>query len=337
MDSALRPMSASQVLDRTFYLYRKNFWLFAGIAMIAPALTTLASLVQVWILGLPTTPDPTRADPAMMQRLFEDMFTRMAVGMTFGLTIYVVGYAIASGATVYAVSMLHLGKTTTIREAYSRITPIFGRILALMVRIFFLAVWPLALSYALLFAVLLGIPNLVKGSPGVGAVLFVVIGALLAVASWFGGVIWAVYAYCRYALAVPACTIENLPVKFSLIRSKFLTKGNVGRVVGIYLLTLLIAIALKSVLEVPAFIASGIFTLRAGAHPSVAWMAWLYVAEFVGTMLAGPIATIAMALVYYDERVRKEAFDLHLMMDAISQTAPPLQTQPASGTMPTVG
>ena len=338
MDSPLRPMSASQVLDRTFYLYRRNFWLFAGIAMIVPALTTLASLAQVWMLGLPTTPDPTKVDPAMMQHFFADIVTRVAVGMSLGMTVYAIGYAIATGATVYAVSMLHLGKATTIQDAYARIKPIFGRILALVVRIFCIASWPLALSYALMFAVFLGIPNMVKGSPGAGAISLVLIGSLLAFAGSVGGLIWFFYAYCRYALAVPACAIENLPVKFSLIRSKFLTKGNVGRVLGVYLLTLLIAIAIKSVLEVPAFIGSGIFTLRAGAHPSVAWLAWLYVAQFVGTMLAGPIATIAMALVYYDERVRKEAFDLHLMMEAISQTAPaPLQTEPASGTIPTVG
>lgn len=338
MESALRPMSASQVLDRTFYLYRRNFWLFAGIAMIVPALTTLVSLGQVWIFGLPSTPDPTKADPVMMQRFFQDMIMRFVVGATLGASVYAVGYAIASGATVYAVSLLHLGNTTTIQEAYSRIKPIFARILALVVRIFCIASWPLALAYALMFAVFLGLPKLVTGSPGAGAVSLVVAGSLLGFVGSIGGTIWFFYAYCRYALAVPACAIENLPVKFSLIRSKFLTRGNVGRVVGVYLLTLLITLAIKGVLEAPAFIASGIFTLRAGAHPSVAWMAYLYLAEFVGTMVAGPIATIAMALIYYDERVRKEAFDLQLMMDAISQTLPaPLQAESVSGTIPTVG
>ncbi len=38
MDASLRPMSTSQVLDRTFFLYRNNFVLFAGIALITPTL-----------------------------------------------------------------------------------------------------------------------------------------------------------------------------------------------------------------------------------------------------------------------------------------------------------
>lgn len=41
------------------------------------------------------------------------------------------------------------------------------------------------------------------------------------------------------------------------------------------------------------------------------------VAGFIAGVLTGPLATIAMSLVYYDERVRKEAFDLQLMMAAL--------------------
>jgi len=43
--------------------------------------------------------------------------------------------------------------------------------------------------------------------------------------------------------------------------------------------------------------------------------------------LVGPLATIAFSLVYYDERVRKEAFDLQLMMATID--APGLQAASA--------
>lgn len=317
MDSALRPMSASQVLDRTFYLYRNNFWLFAGIAMITPALTTLFSLLQIKIFGLPVTPDPAKLDPQLMEQFFQDMIARAIVGMTLGMTVYAVGYAIASGATVYAVSLLHLGKTTTIQESYARIKGIFWRILSLVVRIFFIAAWPLALTYLVMFAAVLGMPAMLKGGAAPARVLLTMGALLLASAGSVGGILWFFYAYCRYALAVPACTIENLPVKYALIRSKFLTKGNVGRVVGIYALTLLIALAVKGVLQMPAFMASGMFSMKSGMHLSAGWLTWMYGAEFIGTMVASPIATIAMALLYYDERVRKEAFDLQLMMDSL--------------------
>jgi hypothetical protein len=41
--------------------------------------------------------------------------------------------------------------------------------------------------------------------------------------------------------------------------------------------------------------------------------------SFIAGGLAGPIATIAIALVYYDQRIRKEAFDLQFMMESITQ------------------
>jgi hypothetical protein len=316
MDSALRPMSASQVLDRTFYLYRTNFALFAGIAMIAPAFTLVAGLLQVWWLGLPATPDPTKMDPDMIRLMFQDLLTRGAIGMTVGMAAYVVGYSIASGATVYAVSMLHLGKSTTIQEAYSRIKPLFGRILALVVRIFAVAAGPLILAYAVLFGLMIFVLGKVKGGPDAGAIIGAGFGFLVGFFSLLGGLVWMVYAFCRYGLAVPACAIENLPVKFSMIRSKFLARGSMGRIFCVYLLTGLIALAFKSVLQTPAYVGTGMFS-RHGMHLNAGWLAWMYAAEFIGTMVAGPISTIAMALVYYDQRVRKEAFDLQLMMDSL--------------------
>jgi hypothetical protein len=59
---------------------------------------------------------------------------------------------------------------------------------------------------------------------------------------------------------------------------------------------------------------------------------WQYVAGFIAGTLAGPIATIAIALLYYDERVRKEAFDLQLMMEAVGEQPP--QTMAAAAQPP---
>jgi hypothetical protein len=41
------------------------------------------------------------------------------------------------------------------------------------------------------------------------------------------------------------------------------------------------------------------------------------IASFVSQCLVGPLATIAFSLLYYDQRVRKEAFDLQHMMETL--------------------
>ena len=69
--------------------------------------------------------------------------------------------------------------------------------------------------------------------------------------------------------------------------------------------------------------------MSARTHMSIAATIWIYIAGFLGETLAGPIITIALVLVYYDQRVRKEAFDLQLMMEAVGEQAQ-MQAVPAT-------
>jgi hypothetical protein len=48
-----------------------------------------------------------------------------------------------------------------------------------------------------------------------------------------------------------------------------------------------------------------------------------HIGSFIAGVVAGPIATTAIALIYYDQRVRKEAFDLQHMMELMGQQAQP--------------
>jgi hypothetical protein len=330
MDTALRPMSASQILDRTFHLYRSNFLVFAGIAAVGPALTVLGGMIQLRIFGMPAIPQPGTFDPAMLRALLG----RTVVGGVISLILYTLGQALASGATVHAVSMLHLGKSTTIVESYRRIRSIFGRILGVMSTAFAIAWGPLMLVYVLLLGAAVALPLLTRGAGGASqgvAAVFAILAVLLTLGGLFVGLGWAIYASCRYALAIPACAVENLRLWPSLKRSWYLSSGNAGRIFGIFLLTGLMSSILTSVLQLPAFLSFNPFNPKPGAL-SMTYFFWAFLGEFLGRTLAGPIATIAPALIYYDARVRKEAFDLQLMMESMGQ-APALQgmSAPASG------
>ena len=56
----------------------------------------------------------------------------------------------------------------------------------------------------------------------------------------------------------------------------------------------------------------------------------LVISGFITQSLVGPLLTIALTLLYYDERVRKEGFDLQLMMSNFENAAPAAATVPAS-------
>ena len=73
--------------------------------------------------------------------------------------------------------------------------------------------------------------------------------------------------------------------------------------------------------------AAGVKSIFALQTAAAKYRIALQVVTFLAQALVAPLATISFSLIYYDERVRKEAFDLQLMMDALD--APVLQGAPA--------
>ena len=60
------------------------------------------------------------------------------------------------------------------------------------------------------------------------------------------------------------------------------------------------------------------FGVQSAAHdPAMlrVWTALMQVGNFVASILVTPVFTIAASIFYFDLRVRKEAFDLQLMMN----------------------
>jgi len=59
----------------------------------------------------------------------------------------------------------------------------------------------------------------------------------------------------------------------------------------------------------------------------------MQVGNFIGSSLVTPVILIALVLFYYDLRVRKEAFDLQMMMQAIGADPMP---PPITGGVPSM-
>jgi Ni/Fe-hydrogenase subunit HybB-like protein len=89
----------------------------------------------------------------------------------------------------------------------------------------------------------------------------------------------------------------------------------------------LLAIVVAQLLQWPINLATGLSGNIALQRVAPLWQVASMAATFISECLVGPLATIAFSLIYYDERVRKEAFDLQLMMMTLD--AQPLATAPA--------
>ncbi len=243
---------------------------------------------------------------------------------------YLAAHAFAIGATVYAVSQVHLGQAATIRESYRVIRPMVWRIVRIVLTI------AVRFTGASAAAVAAGvIPVFLMASMRVepNLVISIVVG-LLTVVAVIVCVIWALRLYCSYQLAVPVCVLEKRGAADCLKRSRFLSKGkSVQRILLVLFLSAILTYILSLVFSLPVIILAVVSAADKIAGLAVPITIWQYLAGFFAGTIAGPIVTIALALLYYDERVRKEAFDLQLMMEAMGQ---PQAQQAAAAAAPTV-
>jgi len=122
----------------------------------------------------------------------------------------------------------------------------------------------------------------------------------------------------RGALVFQVATLENLKGRAALRRSIALTKGSAGQIFLVLVFILFIT-----------FVAQAIFQFPAALLLPAPWSVTLSaMGGVIAGVLAGPVAAIGFSLVYFDQRVRREALDLQVMLAALDQPAP------AAGSVP---
>ena len=165
--------------------------------------------------------------------------------------------------------------------------------------------------------------NRVRGYAGtIFGVMF--LSGLIMMAGFIALVIPGIYLMCRICVATPAALLEDLGPSDSISRSFTLTRDFAGRGFMIYLLYFAMVWGVVAVFQFP-FMA--LIAMNARQTQLVVILTILMqVGNFIGSVLVAPVSTIGFALFYYDLRVRKEAFDLQMMMQAIGAdpAAPPV-------------
>jgi hypothetical protein len=269
----LRPLSLGEILDRTFALYRRNFLLFFGITALPQLLVLGFNLFQMLLTGRLGAPKVLSGGSLGLG----------IIGLLMGLIVYLVAYLFAHGGTVYAVSDLYLGRSTSIGASLRRMRGQAGSLLGVLI------LNGLVVAVAFIFLII----------PGV-------------------------YMACRLITCVPAALLENLGPRESLERSFALTKENAWRSFVVYLLYFSIFYAMFFLLAFP-FLMAIAFSARNPAMVTL-WTILMQVGNSLAAILVTPIFTIASTVFYYDLRVRKEAFDLQIMMNPNEGALPAAST-----------
>ncbi len=309
----LRPLSLGELLDRTFSLYKQNFLLFFGIMVWPSLLAAAIGLVNVAIQSLVLRPAGGPVNGAR--------FAMFGAGLGFGMVLlaiaYWVGYTIALGATTLAVSDVYLGNVTTISGSFKKMR---GRTWGLMC----LMGW-IGLQVALVMVVAV----VAIGAVGAAGPMIAVVSMIVLVPGMIGFSLWL---FLRYSVAVPSMMLESLRARQAARRSGQLMRGNFGRAFLLLLLVFIITYTVMAIFQGP-FLVAGMLTAQHG-QPSVWLMGLGSVLGTLGGALAAPLIMIGLVLLYYDIRVRKEAFDLQLLM------GPPIENvsgdSPAAAAAPSI-
>jgi Membrane domain of glycerophosphoryl diester phosphodiesterase len=314
----LRPLSIGELLDRTFSYYRKNFWLFVGIVA-APQVAMVSVSLFIQRLQLMGPPPAPSKDPAEILARFPGMISGFVLTLGLLMLAVIMIYSLVQGAIAFALSEVHLGRATTIRAAFRSLR---GKTWRLLDTVFSIALRVIGIYVLMMLGVglIVAIPAALSNGGRPGPIAIIIL-AILVILGMMAAMILAPILVMRYALAVPAMVLENLTARQAIKRSVNLAKGNIWKIFLIFLLMYLIAAVVVSVFQGPFLIAAFVIAARHAMPPL--WLQILStISGGIGGTLSGPLIAIALTLLYFDARVRKEGFDLQLMMANLSATAP---------------
>lgn len=271
----LRPMSIGEVLDRTFTLYKNQFWLFVGITSL-PFLVLFCFRVGLAALqsGQLKLGGGNTADSLTV-------ILSAVGGAAVMLILYFFLIGATQAATIFAVSDLYLGRETSVRGAYRQVgTKVFRVLLVIF---------------------------LVGLATGVGFILLIVPGFIL---------------MCRTAVSVPVSMLEDRGAVPSIERSMQLTKDFGMQIFLIFLLMYALSIAATMVFQMPFMILEVMSVVK--NHTASFGILFLQnLGTFLTEVLVTPVGTIAFSLMYYNLRVRKEAFDVQHLMASMGDAHAP--------------
>ena len=296
----LRPLGVGDVLDRTFTVYRAKPLVFIGLSAIWYLLLVLVFVVLAVAIFAgalaafsrqATTPSPEQIAGA-------------AVGIIgFVLVAVIVAillFAAQSAALVDAAAKRYLGKDVAIGESFRAGLSASPRLFVAGVLVF------LAIIGA--WAVLIIVAALANQG---------IVWALAVLA----GIVATAFLGCSWLVAPVVVVVEKMGPISALGRAWRLSAGNRWRIFGIQVLLFILNLVLSLLI-------GGIFgglaaaSSQGGAAPGTLGITSVVqsLVNLASTIIWAPVEWIAFTVLYYDLRVRKEAFDLQLAAEALPQS-----------------
>ena len=310
----LSPLGAGDLIDRAVRFYRNNFWTFVWIAAPPIVVGTLLSVAwtlltkQIFSVGL------MRAGSSEMVGYY--LFAWLG-GLLIWLTETVATLTVMGGASRNFVRHLLFGEPVTFRATYKNAWSRLGGLVAASILIsVLLGVIGMIVFYFGLFVGVIAV-MISAAAFSFSPFLAFIVSLVLSLAISFG-TLWLFFLVAsRFAYVPQVMLVEGQGVFAAVGRSTSLASGNVSRLAGLFVFTTVATYSALALFYVPLgwyAWASGIEFWRFDADAIPAW--YNVASQFVwqaSLILLMPTWMIGLCLLYIDERVRHEGYDIELM------------------------
>jgi hypothetical protein len=224
----------------------------------------------------------------------------------FAWLIATLGTVVAAAMLTMVISRAVLGLPVATGEVWRAAAPRLPRLLGLILLL--LLITAAVIGVGVLPGVLVALTS--SKAAGVG----------LAVLGGIAGGIVTLWLMIRYCLAPPALMLEKQGILKAMARSVKLVRSAWWRVFGIQLLAIILVSMLAGIVSLPftylAFTLNGdsLNSLMSGNGGTYGWTFLVVsgIGAVIGSTVTLPISAGVTALLYMDQRIRREALDIEL-------------------------
>ena len=289
----LRAMGFGELLDTTFSLYRKHFWSFLRIV----AVYFIAMLIGVLILFLDDSASRTGKIAIWVP----------TVGVIFGVCVFVVSGLVSASAQTYLLGTVKIG--AALKRGIYRFFPCF-------ISAFLFAL------LAILLAVFLNVlcEELCRSLVPRSYFNVLIVLTMVPVLGWF--------VTC-WSFFVSTFLVEGTPMRTGLRHCRDLIRGTWWRVAGMIFGVFLFSFAISFIVRTTIGSLLGLTELASGEFVEMLLMGvWdipvtrhglsfsnslIYLISLGGDTFVMPIWVIGGTLLYFNQRIRQEGFDIEVM------------------------
>lgn len=298
----LRPLGLGEILDGSVSALRAHWRTALGFSLAVSVVVQIAVvLMQRYLLPRPTAIDPNASGTEALRQASEYLRTTL-FSLAPATLLALIAMLFTTSVVTVVISRSVLGRPVTLTDAWAEVRP---RILPLI---------------GLTLLVMLMLTTVMTVSIGPGLLVGAEAGAVLALFGLVVACVLTPWLYVTFALASPALVLERQGIVAALRRSAKLVRGAWWRTFGILALSQLLALLLSLVVSTLLVIlmaigdAVGIGDFPEADAASLSWpfLIIIGIGEVIVSTLAYPFLAGVMALLYIDQRIRREALDLDL-------------------------